>query len=58
MAPFKSEAQRRFFNSPRATAAGLKPSTVEEFNKASVGMKLPDHVKPKFSGIKKKIKKV
>lgn len=38
--PFKSEAQRKFMNAA-ANRGDIKQSTVDEFNKASRGMKLP-----------------
>ena len=47
--PFKSLAQERWGNSP----AGQKAlgSKLAEFNSASKGMKLPERVKSKPSGI-------
>lgn len=57
MPPYKSDSQRRFFHSPGATKAGIKLSQIEEFDQASKGMKLPEKVKPMFSGIKKKLGK-
>ena len=39
--PYKSEAQRKFFHSKGAKAAGIKRKDVEEFDKASKGKKLP-----------------
>lgn len=40
--PYKSDAQRRFFHSPGAKKAGISQSTVNEFDQASKGMKLPE----------------
>ena len=50
--PYKSRAQRAFFNANRAKmeAQGVD---VDEYNESSKGMKLPEHAKPK----KKKKKK-
>lgn len=39
--PYKSDAQRRFFHTNTAKAKGISAKTVEEFDKASKGMKLP-----------------
>lgn len=39
--PFKSEKQRRFMNWA-ASKGKIKQSVVNEFNKASEGMKLPE----------------
>lgn len=41
--PYKSDSQRKFFNSP-AGQAKLGPSVVNEFNQASKGMNLPNHM--------------
>lgn len=41
MAPYKSEAQRRFFHSKGAKAKGIKAKDVKEFDRASKGLKLP-----------------
>lgn len=49
--PFKSDAQRKFFNSPGAIKAGIKPATIKEFNTASKGIVLP-----KFTNLKKRLK--
>ena len=38
--PYKSEAQRKFMNAA-ANRGEIKQSTVDEYNKASKGMKLP-----------------
>lgn len=42
--PFKSSAQRRFFHSPGATKAGIKPTTIKKFDKESKGLALPETV--------------
>jgi hypothetical protein len=44
MAPYRSEAQRKFFHSPGAKAKGIKAKDVKEFDKASKGLKLPYRV--------------
>lgn len=49
--PYKSDQQRKFFHTLGAKKAGIKKSTVEEFDKASKGMKLP-----KFTKMKKALK--
>jgi hypothetical protein len=41
--PYVSDAQRRFFHSAGAKQAGISPSTVKEFDKASKGKDLPEH---------------
>ena len=51
--PYKSLAQERFFHTATAAQKGIKPSTVQEFDKASKGMNLP----PRFSKTKKAMKK-
>lgn len=47
--PYKSEAQRKFMNAA-ANRGEIKPSVVDEFNKASKGMKLPEKVGKHFEG--------
>jgi hypothetical protein len=42
--PYKSDAQRRFFHSPGAVKAGISSGVVNEFDKASKGMDLPEKV--------------
>lgn len=42
--PYKSQDQRKFMNAAAARGE-IKKSTVDEFNKASKGMKLPPKVK-------------
>lgn len=51
--PYKSDQQRKFFHSPGAIKAGIKPSTVEEFDRTSKAIKLP-----KFAKLKTKLLKV
>lgn len=53
MPPYKSEQQRKFFHTNTAKKAGIKKSTVEEFDKESKGLKLP-----RFSKMKKSLKGV
>jgi hypothetical protein len=43
--PYVSDQQRKFFHSAGAKKAGIKTSTVKEFDAASKGMKLPKTVK-------------
>lgn len=50
--PYVSNQQRKFFNSPVAKKAGISKSTVEEYNKASKGKKLPDKKKSSWDGVK------
>lgn len=45
--PYVSDQQRKFFHSPGAEKAGIKESTVKEFDKASKGKKLPRFAKTK-----------
>lgn len=47
--PFKSEAQRKFMNAAAARGE-IKPSVVDEFNKASKGMKLPRKIEKNYNG--------
>lgn len=47
--PYKSDAQRRYFHAAEARGE-IKPSTVKEFDQASKGMKLKDHVKKLYEG--------
>lgn len=39
--PYKSLKQERFFHTDTARKKGIKQSTVDEFDKASKGLKLP-----------------
>jgi len=43
--PYKSDAQRKFFHSAGAKKAGLTAKKVAEWDKASMGLKLPKKVK-------------
>jgi hypothetical protein len=45
--PYKSRAQQRYFHAAEARGE-IKPSTVEEFDKASKGKKLPKKAKHKL----------
>lgn len=47
--PFKSKAQAAYFNTHRKELE-RQGVNVDEWNEASKGKKLPDHVKPKDSG--------
>ncbi len=52
--PFKSEAQRKFMN-VAAARGDIKQSTVDEFNQASKGKKLPQKINtPKLNKFLKK----
>jgi hypothetical protein len=42
--PYKSDAQRRFFHTNTAKKKGISAATVKEYDSASKGMKLPQHV--------------
>lgn len=42
--PYKSDAQRKFFHAALERGE-IKPSTVQEFDKASKGLKLPKKLK-------------
>lgn len=54
---YKSDAQRKFFHSPGAEKAGITKKEVKEFDSASAGKILPDHVTDdkveKFNRLKK-----
>lgn len=41
--PYKSQAQERYFHAAEARGE-IKPSVVNEFDKASKGMKLPEKI--------------
>jgi len=43
--PYKSQKQERFFHTDTAKKKGIKSSTVNEFDQASKGMKLPMNTK-------------
>ncbi len=51
--PYKSSAQRRAFHAKEA-AGEISPAVVAEFDAASKGKKLPDHVKKRRTLPKKK----
>lgn len=51
--PYASDAQRRFFHSSGAKKAGITPKEVDEFDSASKGMKLPEHVEAKKRALSK-----
>lgn len=52
--PYKSLKQAAFFHSPGAEKAGIKKTTVKEFDKASKGKKLPEKKSP-WMGLKKSV---
>lgn len=45
--PYKSKAQQRFFHTDTAKKKGITESTVNEFDQASKGMKLPEKMQSK-----------
>ncbi len=53
--PFSSDKQRRYMNWA-ASVGKIKPKVVNEFNKASKGLDLPEEVKPKFKKLKSKLR--
>lgn len=53
--PYKSDAQRKYFHAAEARGE-ISPKTVNEFDKASKGKKLPEHA-GKFKRIKKMMEK-
>jgi len=44
MSPYVSDAQRRFFHTNTAKKKGITAAQVKEYDQASKGMKLPEHV--------------
>lgn len=50
--PYKSAAQRKWAHTKAGTKALGGADKVAEWDKASEGMKLPEHVKPKKRGKK------
>lgn len=55
--PFKSEKQRKYMNAA-ASRGEIKQNVVNEFNKASKGMHLPEKAsKKRFSKLKEKMGK-
>lgn len=57
MSPYKSEAQRKFFNANREELE-KKGVDVDEFNRTSKGKKLPEHKTKKHNKAKTKYKGV
>lgn len=55
--PYKSDAQRRFFHSKGAAKAGIKPSTVKKYDRASKGKDLPEKVGSPWTRMKSQSKK-
>lgn len=47
---YKSQAQRRYFHAAEDRGE-IKPSVVHEFDEASKGKKMPEHVKKAYGGI-------
>ena len=45
--PYVSAAQRNFFHTKSAKKAGISKKTIDEFDKASKGLKLPEKKKGK-----------
>lgn len=45
--PYKSLKQERFFHTDTAKKKGIKQDTVDEFDQASKGMKLPTYKDPR-----------
>lgn len=45
--PYKSKAQQAFFHTDTARKKGITAATVQEFDQASKGKKLPKKVKAK-----------
>jgi hypothetical protein len=56
--PYSSEAQRKFFHTNTAKAAGITDANVKEFDEASKGKALPEHVKAAEGGFFENIKKL
>jgi hypothetical protein len=48
--PYSSDAQRKFFHTDTAKKAGITGDEVKEFDKASKGKELPEHVKKMADG--------
>lgn len=53
--PYSSDSQRRFFHSSGAKKAGISSETINEYDKTSKGMKLPEKVE-RFKKLKHKLK--
>lgn len=56
MAPYVSDAQRKFFHTATAKKAGITPAMVKEYDAASKGMSLPKKISAR-SGVKRSNKK-
>jgi len=54
--PYKSEQQRKYMNAA-ASRGEIKQSIVDEFNKASKGMRLPEKANKKKFSILERMKK-
>lgn len=54
--PYKSDAQRRFFHAAEARGE-ISHKTVKEFDRASKGKKLPEHVKKSEGGFIEALKR-
>lgn len=54
--PYKSEAQRRLFHAKEARGE-ISPKVVKEFDKASKGKQLPEHLKQALNNKMEKVKK-
>lgn len=52
--PYKSSKQRKYFHWAEEQGK-ISPKVVNEFDKASKGMELPEHA-PKFKNLKAKLK--
>ena len=46
MAPYQSDAQRKYFHANVGKKKGITPKLVDEFDKASKGMDLPEKKEP------------
>jgi hypothetical protein len=51
--PYVSEKQRKFFHTDTAKKAGITGKQVKEFDKASKGLELPEHVEAKRKALNK-----
>lgn len=58
MAPYKSDAQRKWFHTEAAKKQEITKEMISEYDKASKGLKLPEYKrKDKFKKLKKLISK-
>lgn len=48
--PYRSDAQRKFFHTKTARKKGITSAKVKEYDAASKGMKLPEHVSKSIKG--------